>query len=182
MTTPAPLPTIWTEDAQVAFPAPPVPVAKAPEVEESPVQAPMWAAQKVSHPSPLMSALALVAGECPCPHDAYDGGLGDGATWRKCMDCGTVFEAAFHDRCRARAAAFDDALTMLRAALSGPVVSSNTSREEDARTIDTLRLEVATLHALLKNPDHLRAQLARMDARSSEIATLKARLAELENE
>ena len=45
-----------------------------------------------------------------------------------------------------------------------------------------MKAEIERLRQMLRDPAHLRAVLARVDAKAAEIATLKARLAELETE
>ena len=63
-----------------------------------------------------------------------------------------------------------------------PIPPPATTWNADADTIDALRAELATLRAQLRDPDHLRAALARIDAKAARIAALKAELAQLENE
>ena len=63
---------------------------------------------------------------------------------------------------------------------SEPSTSPNLT---DARaTIDALRGDLAQLRANLRNPNFLRHALDHIEAKAAEIAALKARLAELENE
>jgi len=71
-----------------------------------------------------------------------------------------------------------DLLDLVHAPAPPPSTSPNLT---DARaTIDALRLEVATLHTLLKNPDHLRAALARIDAKAEQLAALARQRAEID--